>query len=188
MAALDSEAPTVSMEVELITSLDGEDLHDLCESTDMAILDGGGFGWVTPPSRETLEAYWKGVMAVPERELLVCRLNGKVYGSGQLVLPSRNSEAQRHAAHIQSAFVAPWARGHGLARQLTIALEAQARSHKFQMLNLDVRATQIAAIRLYEALGYVRWGSHPAYAWVKGKFVEGHYYFKNLRETELPKR
>ena len=65
MAAIDSEAPTVSMEVELITSLDGEDLHDLCESTDMAILDGGGFGWVTPPSRETLEAYWKGVMAVP---------------------------------------------------------------------------------------------------------------------------
>ena len=71
---------------------------------------------------------------------------------------------------------------------MMLALEARARSLKFQILNLDVRATQGAAIRLYETLGYIRWGSHPAYAFVKGQFVEGHYYYKNLRQTDMPKR
>ncbi len=179
-------SPAVS--IQPATRLDAADLHDLCEATDMAIIDGGGFGWVAPPPRETLEAYWRGVLVVPERELFVARLDGQICGSGQLALPSRNSEAQKHAAHIQSAFIAPWARGHGFARNLMLALEARARALKCQILNLDVRATQTTAIRLYERLGYIRWGSHPAYAFVKGQFVEGLFYYKNLRQTELPKR
>ena len=32
-----------------------EDLHALCEATDAAIIDGGGFGWVNPPGRRALE-------------------------------------------------------------------------------------------------------------------------------------
>ncbi len=179
-------APVLS--VELVSSLNASDLHDLCEATDMAVIDGGGFGWVAPPPRETLEAYWRGVLVVPERELFVTRLDGQICGSGQLAQPSRNSEAQKHAVHIQSSFIAPWARGHGLARHLMLALEARARTLRYQILNLDVRATQAAAIQLYENLGYVRWGSHPAYAFVKGQFVEGHFYFKNLRQTDQPKR
>jgi len=174
--------------VQRVSQLNSAELHDLCEATDMAILDGGGFGWVEPPPRQTLEAYWRGVLVVPERELFIARLDGQVCGSAQLVLPSRNSEAQKHSVQIQSSFIAPWARGHGLARELMLALEARARALKFQILNLDVRATQTVAIRLYESLGFIRWGSHPAYAWVKGQFVEGHYYYKNLRQTEMPKR
>ena len=186
--AKEEMTPQPDLRVEQAGSLDAADLHDLCEATDMAVLDGGGFGWVAPPPRETLEAYWRGVLVVPERELFITRLDGQICGSGQLALPSRNSEAQKHAVQIQSAFIAPWARGHGLARDLMLALEARARVLKFQILNLDVRATQAAAIRLYETLGYIRWGSHPAYAFVKGQFVEGHFYYKNLRQTDLPKR
>jgi ribosomal protein S18 acetylase RimI-like enzyme len=186
--AKEDPVPSPKLSIQPASRLDAADLHDLCEATDMAIIDGGGFGWVAPPPRETLEAYWRGVLVVPERELFIARLDGQICGSGQLALPSRNSEAQKHAVHIQSAFIAPWARGHGLAQDLMLALEARARSLKFQILNLDVRATQSAAIRLYERLGYIRWGSHPAYAFVKGQFVEGHFYFKNLRQTDLPKK
>ena len=39
-----------------------------------------------------------------------------------------------------------------------------------------------AAIRLYESLGYRRWGTHPAYAQVDGGIVPGHYYYKRLDE------
>ena len=46
------------------------------------------------------------------------------------------------------------------------------------MLNLDVRQTQLSAIALFEGMGYVRWGTHPAYARVEGKTVAGHYYYK----------
>ena len=43
-----------------------------------------------------------------------------------------------------------------------------------------LRDTQRAAIRLYEGLGYVRWGIHPVYARVEERIVPGHYYYKLL--------
>ena len=49
------------------------------------------------------------------------------------------------------------------------------------MLNLDVRETQEAAIRLYEIAGLQRWGVHPDYACVRGKVVRGFFYYKRLR-------
>ena len=50
------------------------------------------------------------------------------------------------------------------------------------MLNLDVRATQEAAIQLYESLGYHRWGVHPDYARVAGVVIAGYFYYKRLSD------
>ncbi len=166
--------------VERATELSDADLHDLCEGTDMAILDGGGFGWLSPPPRERLESYWRGVLLVPERELFIARLDGVVCGSAQLVRPPRNNEAQRNAATLQHSFIAPWARGHGLARQLILAVESAARAERFWVLNLDVRDTQQAAIRLYKSLGFIHWGTHPHYARVQGRDVPGYFFYKEL--------
>jgi RimJ/RimL family protein N-acetyltransferase len=64
---------------------------------------------------------------------------------------------------------------------LTVGVEDRARELGYHVLNLDVRETQDAAIRLYESLGYTRWGEHPEYALVRGKVVRGFYYYKRLR-------
>lgn len=66
---------------------------------------------------------------------------------------------------------------------LTEGVENRARELGYHVLNLDVRETQEAAIRLYELLGYVRWGVHPEYALVRGKVVRGFFYYKRLRRT-----
>jgi len=175
-------APAIS--IETVDRLSPADMNDLCESAEEAIGAGGGFGWVSPPPREALEAYWRGVILVPERTLFIGRLDGVIGGSAQLVRPTRNNEAQAHAATLTTAFVAPWARGHGVARDLVTAVETRASDEGFKVLNLDVRATQVAAIALYEHLGYSRWGTHPHYARVKGKWVAGYFYSKDLK----PKR
>ena len=86
------------------------------------------------------------------------------------------------AATLTTNFVAPWARGHGLARLLTATVEEHARRDGFLVLNLDVRATQEAAIALYEAAGYVRWATHPLYAFVEDTWLEGCFYYKDLRK------
>jgi len=117
---------------------------------------------------------------VPERRLFVARLDGTICGSAQLMRPPRNNEAQAFAAQMMSNFIAPWARGHGLARQLVVAVEDAARALGFSILNLDIRDTQTAAIQLYESLGYERWGTHPVYARVDGQSLPGHFYFKRL--------
>ena len=171
--------------IDKVDSLKTAELHDLCDAADDAIKAGGGFGWVEPPAREIMERYWKGVLVVPERTLFVCRLDGVIAGSAQLVKPARNNEAQAHAATLTTSFVAPWARGHGLARRLTMAVEEAARAAGFRILNLDVRETQTAAIALYEDLGFKRWGTHPFYALVDGKRLAGHFYVKDLTPDTL---
>jgi ribosomal protein S18 acetylase RimI-like enzyme len=167
--------------VERIETFTEEDLHALCESTHAAIIEGGGFGWVRPPERRALESYFRGLLLVPERQVFVARLDHTIVGSAQLVRPPRNNEAQAFAAQLMHSFIAPYARGHGLARLLTLKVEEAARATKFQLLNLDVRETQQAAIRLYESLGYHRWGEHPLYARVSGKPVRGLFYYKMLQ-------
>jgi ribosomal protein S18 acetylase RimI-like enzyme len=158
-----------------------QDLNTLCEATDAAIIDGGGFGWVTPPGRRALETYFRGVLLVPERELFVARLDGDIVGSAILVRPPRNNEAQAFAASLMHSYIAPYARGHGLARLLTAGVEERARELGYHILNLDVRETQVVAIAMYESHGYVRWGEHPEYALVRGKSITGYFYYKRLR-------
>ncbi|WP_374381063.1 N-acetyltransferase family protein [Dongia sp.] len=166
--------------ISLVTELKRSELEELCEATELAIEAGGGFGWLKPPHRNILEVFWKGVMLVPDRALFIGKLDGTVAGSAQLVRPTRNNEAQGHSAHLTTSFVAPWARGHGLARQLTLAVEEEARTRGVKVLNLDVRETQKAAISLYRALGYHEIGRHPRYAQVDGQYVGGLYFWKSL--------
>lgn len=156
------------------------DLDDLCDAADLAIQEGGGFGWIEPPPRETMERYWGGVVAIPGRHLFVGRLDEVIAGAIQLVEPPPNNEAQAFAATLTSMFVTPWARGHGLARMLAEAGEAEARARGYGLLTLDVRETQTAAISLFESLGFVRWATNPYYARVGGRLIGGCYFHKPL--------
>ncbi len=160
---------------------DEADLHALSEAATAAILDGGGFGWLKPPKAAAVEQYYRGVLLVPERELIVGRMDGTIYGAAQLQKPSRNNEAQAFAVQLMHQFVAPYARGHGLARLILRKAEERARALGFSVLNLDVRDTQKGAISLYESEGFIRWGTHPAYARIKGAIVPGHFYYKLLK-------
>jgi len=171
-------APAIA--VERLEKIKPGDLHDLCDAAQRAIRESGGFGWLEAPPRDLMERYWRGVLLIPDRSLFVGRLDGVIAGSVQLVRPPRNNEAQAHAAAITTCFVAPWARGHGLGRRLVIAAEAEARWAGFLGLNLDLRATQDAAVHLFESLGFRCWGSHPYYARVRGEAVVGRYYYKDL--------
>lgn len=166
--------------VELATSLSTGEMQDLCDSTDAAIENGGGFGWIKLPAREILERYWQGVMTMPQRRLFLARLDGVICGTCQLMLPSRNNEAQSFAVHLTANFVAPWARGHGLARMLIEVAEKQALEDGYAVINLDVRETQDAAIKLYESMGYELFGRHPYYARVGDEVIEGRYYTKAI--------
>jgi ribosomal protein S18 acetylase RimI-like enzyme len=166
--------------VEIATSIEAHDLEELCEATNAAIVEGGGFGWVQPQDRAVLARHFRGVLLVPDRVLFLARLDGMVVGSAQLLRPPRNNEAQAFAAQLTHAYIAPYARGHGLARKLVERVEQHAASVGFRVLNLDVRETQVRAIALFESLGYTRWGTHPAYARVDGRTVAGHYYYKLL--------
>ena len=182
MTQRDSTGIEPKISVERVDDLRAADLSDLCDAAEHAITDGGGFGWLAPPPRDVLEAYWRGVLLIPERDLLIGRLDDVIAGSCQLLRPTRNNEAQSFSCNLTTHFVAPWARGHGLSAELIRAAEDRAIETDFDLLNLDVRETQIAAIRLFEGLGYSRFGEHPYYARVGQNYVKGCFYFKKLNE------
>ncbi len=166
--------------VEKLMKLSRRDLQEICDAAEDGIRAGGGFGWLKPPERQVMENYWKGALLVPERSVIIGRLDEVIAGSAQLVRPSRNNEAQAHSAQMTTNFVASWARGHGLARMIALAVEEEARSHGVSVLSLDVRESQVAAVQLYQSLGYLHYATHPRYARVEGQWMAGFFFWKDL--------
>ena len=156
------------------------DIDTLCEATEQAIEVGLGFDWVRAPRRDLLERYWQGVLLVPDRDLLVGRIDSVIAGTAQMVKPPTNNEAGAFNVVMTSFFVAPWARGHGLARGMLAEFENQSRKLGLTQISLDVRETQEAAIALYEGAGYVRWSVKERYARVDGRYIRGYFYTKDI--------
>ena len=87
MSEGERRAGMTTTSIEKLTKLSKLDLQELCEAADDGIRAGGGFGWLNPPPRQVMENYWKGVLLVPERSLLVGRLDGVICATAQLVRP-----------------------------------------------------------------------------------------------------
>ena len=169
------------IKVEIPKNINDTDLADLCNITEQAINAGGGFGWLKAPPREVLKKYWKGILIIPNRKLLVGRLNNVIAGTLQLIFQQPHNEAQRNISNILSHFVAPWARGFGLAKTMIDEAEELALELGSSFIHLDVRETQEAAIKLFESKGYLKWGTNPCYAFVNGKKLQGFYFYKKLK-------
>jgi len=82
------------------------------------------------------------------------RLLGKA-----VVFFRRNSDIAR----LYSIAVADAARGRGIGEALLKAAETAARRHGAQRMRLEVRQDNGAAIRLYERLGYRRFGRYDGF-------------------------
>jgi len=168
--------------VEMAVTFEANDISELCDATEEAIEAGGGFGWLAPPPRAVLENYWRGVLLVPDSQLFLGKLDHLIAGSCQIFKPRKNNEAQAFACELKTFFLAPWARGHGLAQALVAEAEEFARSSGYKVLNLDMRATQDRAIRAFKIRGYEQFGVNPYYAIVDDQFVPGLYFTKKLHE------
>jgi ribosomal protein S18 acetylase RimI-like enzyme len=172
------------LSVERIEKLNHADMNDLCDATIAAIEKDGGFGWITVPEREVLQRYWQGVLAVPLRDLFVVRLDGAIAGTAQLVRFPLNNQAQAFSGQLNTFFVAPWARGYGLSERVIEAVETRAKEMGLHVINLDVRETQLAAIKVFKKTGYVQWGMNPVYAFIGNRTIPGYFFQKII--TPLP--
>lgn len=69
---------------------------------------------------------------------------------------------RRHRAGIWGVYTTPSARGQGHSRSILLACIAKARSWDgVQAVALSASVRSLTAIRLYESLGFVAWGTEP---------------------------
>ena len=170
----------INISVDALTNLSEVDLADLCNITEQAINAGGGFGWLRVPAREVLNEYWKNITLDNLNNLIVGRLNGVIAGTLQLSYEAPNIESRKNIAQIKRHFVAPWARGYGLAKSMIDYSETKAREENIKSIQLAVRKTQDAAVKLFSSKDYKIWGENPYYAFINGSYVKGIYFYKNL--------
>jgi len=149
--------------IEWLEEFRGNDLDELCNATEEAIIDGNGFGWLKSPQRQVL-----------------ARLEGSIVGSAQFITPAANNEAGAFSVEMTTFFIAPWARGHNLGAGMMSVMIDQARAEGFRTFEFDVRGTQAAGIRLAEQMEFQLWATKEKYALVDGDFVAGYYYTKDL--------
>lgn len=129
-----------------------------------AVESGGSVNFVWPMTREKSANWWDGALASHargERVILVAEEAGRLLGSVQLMFPSQENQA--HRGDIGKLLVHTSARRRGLGAALMQAVETEARTRGRTLLVLDTEAGS-SGDRLYERLGWTRFGMVPNYA------------------------
>ena len=142
----------------------GADLFDGLCGLLIATVDGGAsIGFLSPMQRSAAEQYWNGIFAElgPGRWLWIAEEGGRIVGSVQLSPCLK--ENGLHRAELQKLFVLPAMRGRGLATQLMNEAESFARISGLRLLVLDTEVAS-AAEKVYQGLGWTRYGEVPDYA------------------------
>jgi GNAT superfamily N-acetyltransferase len=103
---------------------------------------------------------------------------------GMVGVHRHEREKEAHKAGVWGMYVRPAHRGKGLGMALLSAAVEYARSLPgLTHLHLSVSETAVPALRLYERMGFVTWGTEPAALQVGGVFIATHHMVLRLADT-----
>ena len=179
------ESEKEKIKAEILPNLNSIDLEDLTSASAETMRETMGFNIGTQNGAQIdmgkLENYWNGVTLVPERILVVGRMEQSIAGALELVRPSSaNKQITAFACSVENFFIAPWARGNGLANEILGLAERHAKSLGYSLIKISVRQTRQSAIKVFEKRGYIKWGTLPRYEYDQGVIVPGFFYYKDL--------
>jgi putative acetyltransferase len=148
---------------------DWKDLDDLTDYINNLVEEHAEITMTTPVRREG-EAQWLG-QRLSEIEndrtiMLVADVNGQVVSVGEV---ERLTGERSHTGYLGIG-VAKNKRGTGLAKKMMMTLLELAKKTGLKVVILDVFATNIVAIRLYQRVGFKEVGRIP-----KGILRDGNY-------------
>jgi ribosomal protein S18 acetylase RimI-like enzyme len=119
---------------------------------------GGAVGWLRVPPEDEVQAWVDGLAG---QRTVLAHDGDRLVGSGSwgrhtYSVTLQNAELRKVMAH-------PDARGRGVGRAVTAALVDDARAAGIEVLTLDCRGNNHAALALYSRLGFVTTGRRPDY-------------------------
>ena len=172
------------------------------------VRDGAALGWVDPPSEAEVAALLRSVGdAAPQGNAALCAAfiplaeptvspgglsaidaapgpgrpsPGGLVGLGYWTRYARPTHRQH--ADVRRVAVAAHAQGRGVGRALTHALIASADAAGVEILTLDVRGDNAAALHLYRSLGFAEYGRLKDFVAVGSRRYDTVFYALDLRE------
>lgn len=128
------------------------------------VREGAALGWVDPLSpdevAELLDHVFSAVHA-GDAALRAAYLDRQLVGLGYWLRHTRPTH--RPHADLEKIAVAATAHGRGIGRALTAALIADAGRAGIEVLTLDARGDNSAALHLYRSLGFTEYGRLPGF-------------------------
>jgi GNAT superfamily N-acetyltransferase len=166
--------------IEQVNALTDGEIADLAEIMIGVVAEGYSIGYLTPPSMEVATRYWRDVLA-PNVRLLLARSDGRVVGTAQLELATR--ENGLHRAEVNKVLVHPDHHGQGIGKRLMAEIEALARREGRTLLYLDTNEND-PANEFYGRTGWKKAGTIPHWAGSPrdGQVHGTTFYFKLLDE------
>ena len=156
------------MSVATIRTLDATEISAMLPELVEILVDvvdgGGGVSFLAPLDSKEARAFWSSVAEDVEagsKVLVVADHDGRP--AGTVILQLMWQPNQPHRGEVAKLLVHRRARRQGLARQLMLRLEDEARARRRTLLVLDT-VSGGAAEQLYRSLGWIEVGRVPGFA------------------------
>lgn len=171
------------------TDIQFRQLHGLVTTM---VEQGAALGWVEPPSERDLREMVADLIQAGEFDN-ACFVVAETISTGPDDPPElvgfafwnrREGETEEPHADIAKVAVAADARGGGLGRRLVEELIAYGRKLGIEILTLDVRGNNHAAMQLYERLGFREYGRIEDFVAVENERWDNVYFSLDLREKD----
>lgn len=164
-------------------------LHDLVTTM---VDQGAALGWVEPPSERDLREMVADLIQAGELDN-ACLVVAETLTSGTGKAPvivgfaywnRRDGETEEPHADIGRVGVSGDARGGGLGRRMVEELISYGRKVGIEILTLDVRGNNHAAMQLYESVGFREYGRIEDFVAVDNERWDNVYFSLDLREED----
>jgi ribosomal protein S18 acetylase RimI-like enzyme len=165
-----------------------EELHPLIAEM---VREGAALGWIEVPSRSEVGELFADLVLASEHDdaaLIVLRRRGSSESAGEALgfayWTRRELETERPHADVGRIAISSRARGGGLGRRLVEELVSTAEAAGIEVLTLDVRGNNHAAMALYERVGFVEYGRLADYIAIEDERWDNVYYALDLRNSD----
>jgi ribosomal protein S18 acetylase RimI-like enzyme len=161
-------------------------LHKLFNGS---IMHGGTIGFLKPMNRKNASAYFGDLQhGIESGDIIAVVAGSKPLDGFGLIRRDPKDELRRHCWEMGRVMVRHEMQRHGLGAAIVQRLLAEAKRRKVEIVWLDVRITNVAAIELFQKLGFRTWGIFPNNIKDRRAYADVIYMACDLRHTYRPLR